>query len=469
MTHAYAIAPAPRHTIERFFAREGSTPLADAFDRRRGVHPFIGLSPVPDEDVETTWQSLQGQTRRGKSVAYLHIPYCVGRCAFCGFYQSRWNKDEGPAYVDAMIEQLRQDRDAPYQAAGPIQAVYFGGGTPTLLATRDLVRLIEAVRVHLPLSADCEITVEGRAHGFDIDKAQAAFTAGANRLSLGVQSFEEALRRRLGRRTPRRTLIGFLERLMAADQAAIVIDLIFGLPDQDLRVWEQDVRNAIQIGLDGADLYALRLVPNSPLAARARSGQLRLASADNHGVYYARGAELMDAARWELLSNSHWRRSTCERNLYNLEIKGGASCLAFGAGAGGFLDGCSYRLVPEPEEYRRRIARGLSPVAQLMRHSPYHRLFNLIKAGMERGHLDSARLAVVLAESTGLDLDALAGPLFAQWQRAGLLTRDGDWLDLTQAGRFWQVTMTQSLLEWLHQCIGDQQARSAAEAVDAGA
>lgn len=464
MRHPHGSGPPPRRSIASFFAHEGNAPLADAFAGRGGVHPFVGLSPVPEAEIETIWQALQAEPRTGKSVAYLHVPYCAGRCAFCNFYRNPWRTDEGPAYVDAVIEQLRRGRDTPAQSSTPIQAVYFGGGTPTLLAARDLARLIEAVRDHLPLASDCEITIEGRTYDFGIEKARAAFAAGVNRLSIGVQTFDDRLRRRLGRRTPRRALIAFLEQLLAADQAAIVIDLIYGLPDQNLAAWEAEVRCAIDIGLDGVTLYALNLVPNTPLAAECEAGRVSLPPVAAHGDYYARGAELMDAQRWQVLSNSHWRRGTRERNLYNLEVKAGASCLAFGAGAGGFHAGYSFRHVADPVDFQGRIARDALTVGGLMRQSPYSRLFDLIKDGMARCHLDERRVAAALRELAALDFETVAGPLLAQWARAGLLERDGGWVDLTIAGRYWQTRMTQGLLEWLNQCLDDAAVESRARA-----
>jgi oxygen-independent coproporphyrinogen-3 oxidase len=439
--------------LDAFFARESDEPLADAFAAKRVIHPFVGLSPVPPSEWEETWRVIAAAPRTGRSVAYLHIPFCANHCLFCGFYQNPWREADGSDYVDALVDHLRRDRDLPYQAEGPIRAAYFGGGTPTALSARDLARLIEAARRHLPLAADCEITVEGRAHDFDLEKARAAFAAGANRVSIGVQTFDDRLRRRIGRKTPRAALIGFLERLVDLDQGAIVIDLIYGLPDQTMAIWEADVRAAIDIGLDGIDLYALNLIPGTPLHASVDKGKFAVTPAGELGAYYRRGAELLDAARWQTLSTSHWRSGSRERNLYNLEVKSGASCLAFGAGAGGFLGGYSYRIVPDVADYRNRIARGESPVGGLMRQSGHHRLFNCIKGDMERGRLDRRAFAAMLRQSAARDPGPVADPLLAQWERAGLLVRDDRWIDLTLAGRFWQVAMTQNLLEWLDQAL----------------
>ena len=140
----------PCKPIEDFFACVSDEPLALAFAGRRPVHPFVGLSPVPDSEWTQTWTEMTSSARRGKSLAYIHVPFCETHCLFCGFYQHAWHPSLGRRYVDALIDHLRRDRDQPYQSGVPIQAVYFGGGTPTLLSAADLARAIEAVREHLP-------------------------------------------------------------------------------------------------------------------------------------------------------------------------------------------------------------------------------------------------------------------------------------------------------------------------------
>ncbi|MFP4247268.1 MAG: heme anaerobic degradation radical SAM methyltransferase ChuW/HutW [Halochromatium sp.] len=448
---------ATRRPLEAFFAQESSAPLAHAFSGQRPVHPFVGLTPVAASEVPARWRQLAETPLGHPAVAYVHVPYCANHCLFCGFYQHAWREEAGSAYVDALLAQLQRERDRPDLSAAAIRAVYFGGGTPTLLSAADLARAITAVREQLPLAADCEITIEGRVHGFGLDKARAAFAAGANRLSLGVQTFDERLRQRLGRKASRAELLSALEALMELDQGAIVIDLIFGLPGQDAAIWADDLHTLIGLGLDGADLYALKQMRDTPLASAIANGTLTPAAPEQLGAFYQQGAELLDAARWEPLSSSHWRQGTRERNLYNLLVKAGADCLGIGAGAGGSLQvggqAYAFRNTADVEDYQRRLAEGEPVVAGLMRHSPHARLFNRIKGELERGHLDLVGLAADLQAHANRELAPLTDPLFTQWQHAGLVMRDGRWLELTLAGRFWQVPLTQNLLEWLDQCL----------------
>ena len=124
---------------------------------------------------------------------------------------------------------------------GPVHAVYFGGGTPTALEAEDLERLLKAVRTHLPLANDCEMTVEGRLHNFGPEKMEACFAGGANRFSLGVQSFSTKIRRTMGRLASQEEVLRRLELLKSYNQAAVIVDLIFGFPMQSMDVWMDDI------------------------------------------------------------------------------------------------------------------------------------------------------------------------------------------------------------------------------------
>ncbi len=459
--HPHGMAAPAERPIEAFFAEVGDDPLTCAFRGRQAVHPFVGLQPVPEDEVEGTWATLCASPRCTTSVAYVHVPFCLSHCLFCGFYQNAWRPEHGPLYVDSLITQMRRGRASPMQAEGPIRALYFGGGTPTLLSGPDLARLIDAARTYLPLAPDCEITVEGQVHAFGLDKARAAFDAGANRLSLGVQTFDDHVRRSMGRHCSGREVVATLEGLLRADQAAIVIDLIFGLPGQDATIWQQDLRQAVALGLDGVDLYALKAVRNAPLARTVDNGRMPPPATQPLGDFYGVGSEYMRNARWDPVSCTHWRGTTRERNLYNLLIKSGADCVAVGAGAGGSVSGAdagfSYRNLPSVEDYRERVDRGDPVVAGLMRQSPHRRLFDAIKGELERGRLNTTHAAMRLGSDGGPDWQGLVEPLLAQWQQAGLVTRDGDWMELTLAGRFWQVQLTLNLLQWLNQCLAKHQ------------
>ncbi len=218
------------------FALDGDQPFKD----RRAMMPFRGAIPVAKEQLAQTWQEMINQTvSPRKRLVYLHIPFCATHCTFCGFYQNRFNEDACAHYTDALIREIEREADSVLHQSAPIHAVYFGGGTPSALSAHDLARIITTLREKLPLAPDCEITIEGRVLNFDAERIDACLDAGANRFSIGIQSFNSKIRKKMARTSDGPTAIAFMESLVKRDRAAVVCDLLFGLPGQDAQTWEK--------------------------------------------------------------------------------------------------------------------------------------------------------------------------------------------------------------------------------------
>ncbi|MEB2343886.1 MAG: heme anaerobic degradation radical SAM methyltransferase ChuW/HutW [Deltaproteobacteria bacterium] len=425
-------------------ARLGGDPIRDAFARRAPLVPWRGQRPVPADALEEAWQRLIGTPApRGKRVAYVNVPFCANHCLFCGFYRGPAQPARIAGYASLVIEELERERAAAGVARAPVHALYLGGGTPSALPAGELHHLLRALRGALPLAPDCEITVEGRWLGFDAEKVDACLEAGANRFSIGVQSFDTAVRRSQGRRASRDELLRFLAELVDRDRAAIVADLLIGLPGQTPDTWQDDLRACIDLELDGVDLYPLNVYPATPLAGAIAAGKSGPAlPLPEQGALYREGARVLEDAGWRQISNSHWARATRERNLYNLLIKQGADCLGYGAGAGGSLAEHSYALAAELEAYAALVRAGRKPLRAIREPDADERLQQHLAAQLEVGRLDLATL--------GPDARERAGALVGQWQRAGLLEGAGPRLRLTVAGRFWAPNLARGLRDVLH-------------------
>ena len=177
-----------------YFARIGADPLRDAFAARRAVMPFRGGTPVTEDETSAQWDRLLDDegcegVAAGRA-AYLHVPFCVNHCLFCNFYRNAYTADQAARYADMLVAEIEREAARPAIRARAIEAVYLGGGTPSALSAADLSRILTTVRRRLPLAPDCEITIEGRIIHFDPEKIDACLEAGANRISIGVQSFD---------------------------------------------------------------------------------------------------------------------------------------------------------------------------------------------------------------------------------------------------------------------------------------
>ncbi len=430
-----------------YAVQPGADPLRAAFARRQFVVPWQGCEAVLEDDAEAALSRIFATPRREPAVAYIHVPYCQNHCLFCGFFQNSWRADVSADFVDDVIAEIARQAQTPLIASAPIEAVYIGGGTPSALAAEDLARLVAALHRHLPLVADCEITVEGRTYDFGLDKAKAALDAGANRISLGIQSFDTALRKRLGRKASGEEAQTFLSELVALDRASIGCDLIYGLPGQDLDVWRKDVQTAIDLGLHGLSIYALNVWPTGPLSKAIGSGKLAAAGTlAFQAEAYAAAAELLTGHGRRQISQAHFISSARERNRYNKLVKAGATCLAFGPGAGGQAHDHRWRNIVDIPRRRALVGEGRMPIEGLAVMPRDQRARTLIAAGLEGGALD---LAAVEAAAPGF-LSA-ASPLVEHWAQAGLGALEAASFRTSRAGAFWITTLTNGLYAVLDQ------------------
>jgi oxygen-independent coproporphyrinogen-3 oxidase len=428
-----------------YFARISSDPLRDAFAARRAVMPWRGGQTLPEDEVTAAWDALLQNTDSprqssmhpgnplGRAV-YLHVPFCANHCLFCGFYRNAYTSDQAMRYADLLVAEIENEAEKPAIKSHPITAVYLGGGTPSALSATDLARLLTTVRRRLPLAPDCEITIEGRIIHFAPEKIDACLDAGANRISIGVQSFDTAVRMRQGRRSTKSQVVRFLEDIRDRNRAALVVDLIFGLPGQTEDVWREDLRICDALDPDGVDLYGINIIPGTPLHKAMEGGKFPAApSLTDLGAMYRAGTDFLTAHGWRQISNSHWGRTARERNRYNLMIKAGAECLAYGSGAGGLLGRCSYAVNGDLAAYMTGMSRGQKPIGGMRIGDDLQPARDYIAAGLEIGALDMTGFSVPGVSDTR----HVFAPLLSQWHAAGILTMSGDIARLTTAGRFW--------------------------------
>jgi oxygen-independent coproporphyrinogen-3 oxidase len=380
----------------------------------------------------------------GPCAFYTHMPFCRGRCLFCGFAGKAPTGDIGTAYCSAVVKEIEfiARKSGP---RGPVRTVYFGGGTPSCMLPADLGRVLSAMRACVPFANDCEITLEGAVHDFTPENVDGFLKAGFNRFSIGVQTFDTGIRRSMGRVSKGEEALGRLSELTARNMGAVIIDLIYGLPGQTLGVFERDLELASSAGLDGLDTYQLNVFPQGELARAAGDGRVpHPIPLSEQGAYYAMAYSRLKRMGFKSLSLSHYGRGTRERNFYNPWAKRRMDCLAAGAGAGGFLSGwASYRR-PDAESYISSVEKGEFSPDFLTRPPCSESLSAFIVGQMEEGYLDLR----ALRERFGKELSGLER-LLDNWQEAGLITAEDDLLTMTVAGRFWGVNLAQATVDTL--------------------
>ena len=424
-------------------------PLGCAFEKKRVVHPGAGGKRMVVDKAEQVqiWAELMAQTpdSADERAVYIHIPFCDKKCSYCGFFQNFTREDAVHHYVDVLIDEIEAAADTPYVTGAPFQAVFFGGGTPTALSDADLARLVHTVRERLPLTSDCEITLEGRIHDLNESKVEAAMRAGINRFSLGVQSFDTRVRQSIGRIDDGETVIATLRRMVERQGAVVIADLIYGLPYQSMEVWENDVRTQFEIGIAGGDLYQLNVFPSSELAQRIASGDLpMLPTTEEQAEYFRRGIDIvMEYPMVRRIDTTHWATDHRERSIYNTLAKRGCDVLAFGSGAGGFIGQMMWRNHGALAPYEKMVEEGAKPFQFMGEQADAHRMQSEIGDQIEHGYL----YAPFFMKKYGVDLLKEMEPLLAAWAENGLVTRMETGFRLTRAGEFWHDNLIQGFLE----------------------
>lgn len=425
--------------VSAFYASNSVLPFKD----RWAVMPLQASLPVSPQELEQQWSIVQNSDLSGrKRLIYIHIPFCDIHCQFCGFYQNPLRKFDTNTYIDYLLQEISLEINNKAMQSAPIHAIYFGGGTPSALAAGQLACVINYLKKHAPLAPDCEITVEGRISDFDEDKIDSYIEAGANRFSIGIQTFNTEIRQRLGRQSSEKEIIKSFERIAARDSVALVCDLMFGLPNQTPVTWQRDLEIADQLPLDGVDLYSLNLLPTTPLAKGVENKRIEIPTVTDKCDFYHQGAKYLDRQGWTHLTNAHWAKTSRERNLYNFLIKQGSHFFGFGSCAGGKLDGQSYMIHRDLNQYYALLDQGKKPLMMLTGKPLLGDWLHKLQAGIEKGRVDLTQLT---------NQAELFDPLIKQWHGVGLLQNEDRCLRLTLSGRFWSSNIVQALQQLLLQ------------------
>ncbi len=194
---------------------------------------------------------------------YIHIPWCIRKCPYCDFNSHETGDSQPPesAYVDALIADL--ENDLPLIWGRTVNTLFIGGGTPSLFSARSIENLLSQLRARLRFGPDTEITLEANPGTVDAERFKELRAAGINRLSIGIQSFDDDSLRRLGRIHTGQQAHRAVELARAAGFENINLDLMFGLPEQTARMAEDDLQTAIELQPEHISYYQLTIEPNT--------------------------------------------------------------------------------------------------------------------------------------------------------------------------------------------------------------
>ncbi len=223
---------------------------------------------------------------------YLHIPFCRKACTYCDFHFSTSLK-QGDALLSAMHSELDQ-RAAEVQ--GTVDTIYFGGGTPSLLAPAEIGAFLEQCRSLFPVAANAEVTLESNPDDITPERLSAWKDLGITRLSLGTQSFREERLQWMGRAHNADQALRSIELIAKAGFASWTIDLIYGLPDMTLAEWDEQLTIALDHGMPHLSAYCLTVEPRTALAHQVGKRMVNMPGDDAQSAQFDRLMERMELA-----------------------------------------------------------------------------------------------------------------------------------------------------------------------------
>lgn len=251
-------------------------------------------------------EALAQANPQGPFSLYLHIPFCAKKCPYCDFNTYAGLGALYDETVDALCAELA--RWGPQMIGRPVETIFLGGGTPTVLSAAQLGRLFTAVHRHFGLTADCEVTSEANPGTVDQASFATLRALGVNRLSLGVQSFQPQELAFLGRIHG----VEDVERAVVAARRAgfdnINLDFIFGLPNQAPALWEDTLAHALALAPEHLSLYSLIVEENTPLFAWVEAGKVAAPDDDLAATLYETAMQRLAAAGYAQYEVSNWAR-----------------------------------------------------------------------------------------------------------------------------------------------------------------
>lgn len=292
---------------------------------------------------------------------YLHVPFCRKKCRYCDFLSFECNDDSLlTEYSSALIREIQlRYREWPYRV---VDSIYIGGGTPSIMPAEDMVRILSEVREHFLLDNDCEITIEANPATLTEEKLEAYLNAGINRISIGVQSFDNAILSMLGRIHDKNDAFKAIRMAKKAGFDNINIDLMFGIPGQTMKKWRDTVRQCLFLEPEHISLYSLQLEEGTPLYKMVHTQKLltELPPETDRTMYHD-ALQMMESAGYEQYEISNAAKPGFE-SRHNLKYWSYQEYLGLGPGASSFVGGHRFKNCENMLEYLDFIKMGEPPV-----------------------------------------------------------------------------------------------------------
>ena len=298
---------------------------------------------------------------------YVHVPFCTVRCGYCDFntYTLTELGVDGASvgtYADAALIELELATRVLGPTAPAAQTVFFGGGTPTMLAASDLVKVLDGIRAKFGLAVDAEVTTEANPDSVTPESLQTLAAGGFNRVSIGMQSAVPHVLATLERTHDPVNVTRAVDAAKAAG-LKVSVDLIYGTPGESLTDWRRSLDAAIDLEPDHISAYALVVEEGTKMGAQIRRGQVAAPDDDDEAAKYEVADQALSEAGFGWYEVSNWARSQADRCRHNEGYWTDGDWWGVGPGAHSHVGGVRWWNVKHPNAFATRVGDGVSPAA----------------------------------------------------------------------------------------------------------
>jgi len=372
-------------------------------------------------DATTSEAGLPRFARDDGLALYIHWPFCVSKCPYCDFNSHVRESIDQEAWRDALLKDLAWE--AEVFPGRPLGSIFFGGGTPSLMAPATVAALIAAAERHWGFAPGVEITLEANPSSVEAERFADLAAAGVNRVSLGIQSLDDSALRFLGRAHDSAEGLAALETARTCFDR-VSFDLIYALPGQSEGIWAAELARALDFGTSHLSLYQLTIEPGTRFAAMAARGELAARDPDEAADLYELTQEMTSAAGLPAYEISNHARLG-EESRHNLAYWRYRPYLGVGPGAHGRRDGVATQRHRKPENWLAALERNGHGLAE--------------ETPLLADEAAAEALLMGLRLSEGVELETVRAALdFSAVERLetpGLLERTPDRLVVPPAGR----------------------------------
>ena len=293
---------------------------------------------------------------------YLHIPFCLSKCSYCDFFSIvTGNEGLKRRYITALIKEMEIYRQKKKDIS--LSTIYLGGGTPTILDGIQINEIISSCFSNFQIAGNkkMEITIEANPGTIEIEKSKILLQSGINRLSIGAQSLDNRVLKKIGRVHTKEDFLASYNAAREAGFSNINIDLMFGLPGQSKAGFEKTLTGIIKLKPEHVSLYGLSIESGTPLELLIAAGKIKLPSDDLSNDLFVMAIELLKEHNYEHYEISNFALPG-KRSIHNQIYWNDKSYLGLGAGATSYLDNKRYRNYQDLEQYIELLNYGILPV-----------------------------------------------------------------------------------------------------------